>query len=102
MKYASQLQMKKMKSYLQDIAISIINEETGIFEFVLQSYICKINKITKVWKVIFLHILGSYSTAVPTNFSLLDCSFLQIPRCEILTFPRKPEAWVLSDLGYSS
>lgn len=37
-----------MKSYLQDITIAIINEETEIFEFVLQRYICKINKTTKV------------------------------------------------------
>lgn len=91
-----------MKFYLQDITIAIINEETGIFEFVLQWYICKINKTTKAWKAIFLHILDSYNTSVSTYFSLLDCSFLQIPRCEIVTFPRKPEAWVLSDLGFSS
>lgn len=37
-----------MKPYLQDMTIAITDEETGIFEFVLQRYICKKkNKITK-------------------------------------------------------
>lgn len=30
-----------MKPYLQDMTIAITDEETGIFEFVLQRYICK-------------------------------------------------------------